>query len=748
MNPDASILLQALGHDGYLSVGWQPPGGTFLHRVGTPATALAKIDELGDTADVWYGVNRMADPPARGGRGEASDITRVTCLYADLDPGKPGYPPTLSDALAIIDGLPDPGFIVHSGHGGQPIWLLTGAEFDTSTPERHADITALLKRWGQLIAGRARARDWKVDPVWDLARILRVPGTLNLKDPARPVRARLEQLGGVPLTYDDVAGLLAEHERPPRVSSLFQQPAQRIPTGYTAPDLGVLVTGGVPAGTDQDPQLRDAVWDCARAGMSKESAHAVWDAVVARTVLLRPGQPWTDADFERHWSGVTKITGPGPGITGMLPAAGPVPAVTVSPVEQRKAMLRIDAQARAELAAESAPPAPAAVDGSAFLAQADEEQRWRITGLMPAGGNVVLAAQYKAGKTTMRDNLIRSWCDGTPFLGSYDIIPAPGPVLVIDTEMSMATARRWLRAHAIADPARFRFVSLRGAAAALNVLTPAGRRQWAQIGAGCSAVILDCIGPVLGALGLSESENPDVIRFFDGWDAMLAEAGIPESVVIHHMGHAGERARGAARFRDWPDSGWTLVRQDDNPRSPRYFSAYGRDVDVAESALAYDEPSRLLTITGGSRRETSSAAVAGALTELLTAKPGLSTRQIEEALSDSNREDVRGGIKLARASGIIRTEPGPRRATLHYLVAEQCASAPVRATAHWHTGAEQCAPPIRGALAHSDPDPAAVIKNGALKQAGCRAIRAEDGQECGAPTTGDRCLSHAEAAAS
>jgi AAA domain len=326
MNPDARILLQALGDDGYLSACWEEtPGGKFRWRVGTPATALAKIDEIGDTTNVWYGVNRMAGPPARGGRGEATDITRVTCLWADLDPDKPGYPGSLEEALTIIDGLPDPAFIIHSGHGAQPIWLLTGDEFDTGTPERHADITGLMKRWGQLISSRARARDWDVDPVWDLARILRVPGTLNLKDPARPVRARLEQVGGAALTYGEVLGLLAEHEHRPAVSSAqFQQPAQRAPTSYTAPDVDALVTRGITEGS-QDNQLRDVVWDYVRAGMSKIAIRAVWDTIAARTPRLKPGD-WTGNDFDRHYDGAIRKLAATQGTAAAAPPAGHVPA--------------------------------------------------------------------------------------------------------------------------------------------------------------------------------------------------------------------------------------------------------------------------------------------------------------------------------------------------------------------------------------------------------------------------------------
>ena len=116
MNHDARTLLTALGDDGYLSVCWQQPGAEFASAVVTLPEALDSIEAIGNTANLWYGVNRMASKPA-GGRGLAKHVTRVTCLYADLDTGKALTPGSITEARTIIDGLPDPAFIVQSGHG-------------------------------------------------------------------------------------------------------------------------------------------------------------------------------------------------------------------------------------------------------------------------------------------------------------------------------------------------------------------------------------------------------------------------------------------------------------------------------------------------------------------------------------------------------------------------------------------------------------------------------------------------------
>jgi hypothetical protein len=65
----------------------------------------------------------------------------------------------------------------------------------------------------------------------------------------------------------------------------------------------------------------------------------------------------------------------------------------------------------------------------------------------------------KAGKSTVRDNLIRSWCDGYAFLGRYPVTLAAGHLVVIDAEMPAGTARRWLNDQMITHAERFHYMA-------------------------------------------------------------------------------------------------------------------------------------------------------------------------------------------------------------------------------------------------------------------------------------------------
>lgn len=349
----------------------------------------------------------------------------------------------------------------------------------------------------------------------------------------------------------------------------------------------------------------------------------------------------------------------------------PGPTVHQLGVAAELRRLRIQQEARRELVAETLPPLPrpAPVLLSELLAEPDEPTAYRIDGLLPTGGRVVLAAQYKAGKTTLMGNAIRSLVDGDRFLGVHEVTPTRRRVVALDTEMGRKTLRRWLRDQRISDPERVGVVALRGRVSSFDVLDPAVRREWADEVRALDpgVLILDCLRPVLDALGLDESH--DAGRVLVALDEIAESAGVGELIVVHHMGHSGERSRGDSRLRDWPDVEWRLVREDANdPGSRRFFSAYGRDVEVAESALDYDPDTRHLTLAGGSRKDAAAEALIPGLVELLTDQPGLSGRGVEEVLTETgvSRAVVREALKIGVRAGKVRTTPGTHNATLYW----------------------------------------------------------------------------------
>lgn len=316
------------------------------------------------------------------------------------------------------------------------------------------------------------------------------------------------------------------------------------------------------------------------------------------------------------------------------------------------------------------------------LAQPAPSVTWRIHGWQPAQSRVMLAATRKSGKTTLVGSLVRSLVDGDAWLGRDAVVQVPGTVAILDTEMSARQLTAWLRAQGIRRPDRVIPVSLRGRVADLDLLDPARRDWWARWAQsyGVQYVVLDCLRPVLDALGLDESREAG--RLLVAFDALLRDAGIPDGCVCHHMGHAGERARGDSRLRDWPDVEWRLMRQDDtDDASPRYLAAYGRDVEQPEMRLTHDPLTRRLTLAGGTRQDARTDAALDAVIAVLTSSnAALSVRAIQAALADSEhpRPAVRMAIKAGVRDGRLVAEAGPRRAILHRVgqcagVGRQCA---------------------------------------------------------------------------
>ncbi|MEV4384378.1 hypothetical protein AB0J68_01415 [Micromonospora sp. NPDC049580] len=157
-------------------------------------TYVAQLDAAGREGIYARVTTLLGDRPA-GGRGGAADSAALPALWADLDLAGPGHaeqdlPPTVEAGQAIIatSGLPEPTIWVHSGGGLYPIWLLT--EPHTLTTDNLDAAKALAKGWQAVIEHAAASHGWRYGRgVGDLARVLRIPGTVNRKAGlARPCR--------------------------------------------------------------------------------------------------------------------------------------------------------------------------------------------------------------------------------------------------------------------------------------------------------------------------------------------------------------------------------------------------------------------------------------------------------------------------------------------------------------------------------------------------------------------------------
>lgn len=165
-------------------------------NTGGPQLVADHARTLADSGkDVYVAVSLAGAPGLHDTRIKSANAAGIMGLWADIDIADPdvhkkwNLPPTIDGALELLHAAQaEPTLIVHSGHGLQAWWLFN--EFWTfDTEDDRLEAAGLAQRWNTTLQVRAAERQWVVDSTFDLARVMRVPGTLNRKgSPVMPVR--------------------------------------------------------------------------------------------------------------------------------------------------------------------------------------------------------------------------------------------------------------------------------------------------------------------------------------------------------------------------------------------------------------------------------------------------------------------------------------------------------------------------------------------------------------------------------
>ena len=164
-------------------------------------SAAAKVEQIKDEPRVncYMGVGLSPQDYGSNRRCLKKDIAGIAGLWLDIDikspeHRKPNLPETIQEAESLLEALPvfmQPSIVLNSGHGLQAWWLFNETwTFDSAT--ERADAEQLERRFIGFFKQRAQLRGWDVDSVYNLDRVLRVPGTTNNKGEPVPV-VTLEQ---------------------------------------------------------------------------------------------------------------------------------------------------------------------------------------------------------------------------------------------------------------------------------------------------------------------------------------------------------------------------------------------------------------------------------------------------------------------------------------------------------------------------------------------------------------------------
>jgi len=207
---------------------WEPTSQEGLRAAA--ASALVRAD----SCDVYFGVCPVKDSAAiikkRGERARASkeDVAAVPALWADIDLAGEGhksekkYAPTADAWEPTFEALP-PSYVIHSGHGLHCYWILN-EPFRIQSEKDREGIEEAVKRFQTSLAAAA---GYDIDQTGDLARVLRVPCTVNHKGEALPVE--IVRKSGARYELADLVSFHAEISEPEEELELPEELPEELP---------------------------------------------------------------------------------------------------------------------------------------------------------------------------------------------------------------------------------------------------------------------------------------------------------------------------------------------------------------------------------------------------------------------------------------------------------------------------------------------------------------------------------------
>lgn len=697
------------------------PAGRAFHDFD--AVAYAEELDAAGVPGVYHRVTTLASAPLVG-RGGVDASCALPGLWGDVDIAGPGHkhvacqadcverhvhklrplPPDVASAMNIVaaSGLPDPTLWVHSGGGLYPWWLF---DEPLALDRNKAAVADVSVAWQQALAqGAAECGYHYGAGVGDLARVLRLPGTINRKAGGEALcrvmeRGRSDERHPFDHLVSRVdaitAGLKAAKVATPAVNSPVTPAVVNVGDlspldAFEVVDWSdALLLGGLgwtelrrgPGGerrwrhpqatsamsaTTTMPGERDRLFvfsdntlfppsESITKGYAYALIHHGGDIAAAAADLAGRGYGSKREDrssVERQ--AVAELVGKVEG--GMVVEVESGEGKRASDVAELVYKMEVSREARKTVNAKEFLEAwrePLSYpDLEEDLANVGEPDPWRIKHLMRAGSNLIIVAGYKAGKTTLCGNLIRSLADDVPFLGRYDVVVPDGRVAVWNYEVARDQWLQWVADMDIVNKRKIVPYHLRGSHMPLIIPEVLNKLvDWLKAHE-IETLIMDPFARAFSGCG-DENKNSDVSEFLNAVDELKDKAGVRDLIMPVHTGRSvdgSDRARGATRINDWADAQWLVTKED----GERYLSAAGRDIDVPEQQLHYDPVTRLMRLEGWDRATVRLNRAKDAVLAALGAGSGLSRSELTRVASaGSEREAVERAINALQRSGEI-----------------------------------------------------------------------------------------------
>lgn len=203
---------------------------------------VEKALKLGEQHNTFYSCAPTNLPLESTARGSNEQVTAMLAFHFDIDllslaaHVKRELPESEEEIKAFVNEvLPKPTAIIFSGHGMHLIYILAVPICITDEASRRRAIE-LQQAFFRYVSAKASERGWKIDNCSDLARMLRFPGTMNLKDREHPVRCEIREMDGHLYTLEELKPYLvfADAKEAPQASPVPQKGEKVYPDALEA----------------------------------------------------------------------------------------------------------------------------------------------------------------------------------------------------------------------------------------------------------------------------------------------------------------------------------------------------------------------------------------------------------------------------------------------------------------------------------------------------------------------------------
>jgi hypothetical protein len=165
------------------------------------------------------------------------------------------------------------------------------------------------------------------------------------------------------------------------------------------------------------------------------------------------------------------------------------------------------------------------------------------------------------------------------------------------------------------------------------------------------------IDPFSGAYRKGDTNDNDAVKdFLLQLDEIVRKAGVQEVLMAVHAGNDQSKPRGATTLGDHPDALWNIAKSEAG--KTRFFKAEGRDVFLAEEALALSLDKITLELSGKTRADAAGESFDSLIKDFVAKTPDCSAGEIEAGITGKSSSVSAARKRLVKDGILVETQDG------------------------------------------------------------------------------------------